>query len=109
MRVLRECIRALLLEYDLQPGVRVYHRSPRIMKPGDIVESRKTNGRHWLTDKWSELALERYRKERHSDLPSRLDCVYGTLTPRSRFLSKGHLHVIEPIGSIIDGASEIVS
>lgn len=99
MRLLREYIRTLL-EYELQHGVRVYHRSPRIMKPGDIVKPKMINGRHWNVDSVQERVFERYRKEHYPELPSRLECVFGTLTPRSRFLSFGYLHILEPIGSI---------
>lgn len=100
----------LMLEYDVQPGVRLYHRSHVKFKVGDILTAQNDpkTGQHWLADRDYEKALERVRKDLHPDLPSRFDCVYASFVPHSRFLRKGHLYVIEPIGKVFVTDSKII-
>ncbi len=100
----------LMLEYDVQPGVRLYHRSYVKFKIGDVLTAQKDpkTGQHWLMSHEHEQALERVRKQLHPDLPSRLDCVYASFVPHSRFLNKGHLYVIEPVGKVFVTDSRII-
>lgn len=65
-------------------------------------------GTHWLADRATEKALEEYRQKNHPDLPSRLKCVYGSYTPHSRFVRKGHLYVVEPQGTTLTTSSQFI-
>lgn len=118
---------ALMLEYQVASGVRLYHRSTKAFKVGDVLTSQKNDkGQHWLSYHLHEKGLEEFRTKRHyappqkftarerkkksfvepertfkslEHLPSRFECVYATFVPHSRFLSKGQLYVVEPIGA----------
>lgn len=101
VNVLREFVQHVLMEYNVQPGVRVYHRSIKRFSRGKIlhVQEPESAKRRFFAPKAVEMALENYRKKNHPDLPSRLRCVFGTLVSRSRFLRKGYLYVLEPLGA----------
>jgi ribosomal protein S17 len=97
---LRSHINSLLQEYKIQPNVTLYHRSQNNYKVGDVISPGDIEGTSKFRSSKSdiEIELESYRKKNFPDLPSRLTCVYASLVPHSRFLSKGKLYVIEPIG-----------
>jgi hypothetical protein len=109
-RNLHRLIREILLEYSVSPTSTLYHRSPKDFKVGDILTAQMDpkTGQHWLASKEVERTLERIRKEQHPDLPSRLNCVYLSFVPRSRFLSKGKLYAVEAIGNTHCVNSQII-
>ncbi len=79
----------------------LYHRSPIKLKVGDkIVKPKTKDGKNWMASKPFELAMEAERKQYFPDKPSRMDCVYSSLVPRSRFIDKGYLYRIKPTGRI---------
>lgn len=79
----------------------IYHRSEYPMRIGDVVKPKKNEmGKHWLESKQAEVALEVFRKEEFPEKPSRINCVYGSLIPRSRFIDKGRLYAIRPRGKL---------
>lgn len=118
---------SLMLEYTVATGVRLYHRSMQKFKVGDVLTAQKNEkGKHWLSYHTHEKGLEAFRTKRKyepapyftarerkkksfveperkfksfENLPSRFECVYATFIPHSRFLSKGQLYVVEPIGA----------
>ena len=97
---LKSLIEGYLLE-EIGEHTSLYHRSSIKLSHGDIVKPRiGETGTHWLEDKPFELALEYYRKENAPNKPSRLNCVYSSLIPRSRFVDKGYLYEIKPKGKI---------
>lgn len=105
----------MLLEYKLSGSVTLYHRSYKRFEVGDELtpQTEASTGKHWLASKESERELESYRSKNHPNLPSRLSCVYASFVPRSRFVSKGYLYEIKPVGAthvadstIIDRLSE---
>lgn len=102
----------LLLEQllsEISTNTPLYHRSLRKMNVGDAVEiPRDTTNKHYLTYKMGELALEEERKETAPDAPSRLNCVYSSLIPRSRFIDKGYLYRIKPTGRIFVADSTLI-
>ena len=55
-----------------------------------------------------EKQLEKFRQVKYPDLPSRLNCVYATFKPRSRFLRKGYLYRVKPIGKTHVADSELI-
>jgi hypothetical protein len=79
------------------------------MKVGDIIKPKTDkSGKHWLADSKFELLMEYYRQQNYPDLPSRLNCVYSSAVPRSRFKDKGYLYVINPIGKTLITDSSII-
>jgi len=92
----------LVLEYKPHSNNTFYHRSYKKFKVGDILSAQKEEktGQHWLADKNTEKALEQYRLENCPNKPSRFNCVYASFIPRSRFVNKGFLYEIEPIGNM---------
>jgi hypothetical protein len=102
----------LLLEQllsEISTNTPLYHRSLRKMNVGDAVEiPRDTTNKHYLTYKMGELALEEERKETAPDAPSRLNCVYSSLIPRSRFIDKGYLYRVKPTGRIFVADSTLI-
>lgn len=97
-------LKSLLSEFllrEIGDRTTLYHRSSIKLKVGDVIKPKvDEKGTHWLTDKPFELALENYRQHYHKDKPSRLNCVYSSLVPRSRFVDKGFLYEIKPTGKI---------
>jgi hypothetical protein len=67
---------------------------------GDVLTAQvdPAPGKHWLAKKQYEREMEEVRKQQFPNLPSRLDCVFASFHPRSRFLGKGYLYAIKPIG-----------
>lgn len=100
IKELRDHIELLLREYKTQPNVTLYHRSQNNYKVGDVISPGDVEGTSKFRSSKSDLEinLENYRKKHHPDLPSRLTCVYASFVPHSRFLSKGILYAIEPVG-----------
>lgn len=102
----------LLLEQllsEISTNTPLYHRSLRKMNVGDAIEIPKDDtGKHYLTSKIGELALEQERKEIAPDAPSRLNCVYSSLIPRSRFVDKGYLYRVKPTGRIFVADSTLI-
>lgn len=79
----------------------LYHRSPIRLKVGDHIKvPKEKTGKHWLETKEAEIALEVLRREEYADRPSRFDCIYSTLIPRARFVDKGYLYRVRPVGKI---------
>ena len=101
---------ALLCEYTPSPNVTLYHRSYVKFDVGQVLTAQKDlkTGKHWLASRRCERDLEDYRKKHHPELPSRFDCVYATLEPRSRFLNKGYLYAVEPIGKMFVADSTLI-
>ena len=103
----------LLLEQllnEISTNTPLYHRSLRKMNVGDAIEIPKdlTTNKHYLANKMGELALEQERKEIAPDAPSRLNCVYSSLIPRSRFVDKGYLYRVKPTGRIFVADSTLI-
>lgn len=100
IKELRGHIGLLLREYKTSSGVTLYHRSQNDYKVGDVITPGDVEGtsKYRVSKSDLETALENYRKKNSPNLPSRLTCLYASLVPRSRFLSKGKLYAIEPIG-----------
>ena len=79
----------------------LYHWSRKKMKMGDTIKPpRDKTGSHWLSKISMEVLLEEYRKNKFPNRPSRFNCIYSSLIPRSRFVDKGYLYVIKPIGNM---------
>lgn len=95
-KLLSEVIRNMILEYTPQKGVTLYHRSFHKFNVGDVIKPGidPATGKPHRSDKSVEKALESYRAKKHSELPSRFNCVYLSYLPRSRFLSKGYLYAV---------------
>lgn len=109
-RSLQRLIREILLEYSVNPASTLYHRSSHDFKVGDILTAQMDpkTGQHWLASKAVEKDLESLRKREYPDLPSRFNCVYLSFVPRSRFLAKGKLYAVEPIGKTHVVNSQII-
>jgi hypothetical protein len=75
------------------------------MTVGETIVPHREGG---LSLKTSELALEEERKITAPDAPSRLNCIFSTLIPRSRFVDKGYLYRIKPIGKIFLADSTLI-
>ena len=95
---------------EINTNTSLYHRSLRKMNVGDIIEVPKepSSGKHYLAGKMGELALEEERKEVNPNAPSRLNCIYSSLIPRSRFIDKGYLYRIKPTGRIFVADSTLI-
>ena len=103
----------LLLEQllnEISTNTPLYHRSLRKMNVGDAIEIPKdiTTNKHYLANKMGELALEQERLLEAPDAPSRLNCVYSSLIPRSRFVDKGYLYRVKPTGRIFVADSTLI-
>jgi hypothetical protein len=111
VRDLRKLIReALFLEYTLSNNVTLYHRSPKKFKVGDTLTAQvdPATGNHWLAKKQYEKEMEEYRKKHYPNLPSRFNCIYSSFSPRSRFIGKGYLYAVKPIGKTHITDSKII-
>lgn len=108
--VFRSFVRQVLLEYNVQSGVHVYHRSPIKFEPGDKLTARidPEVGYHRYKKSPRELLLEKIRAEKFPELPSRMNCVFGSFVPHSRFASRGHLYLIKPVGKTFVTDSTII-
>lgn len=105
---LKEILQEHLL-VELSEKTTLYHRSLKKMEVGDIIEPKMDKtGKHWLTSLPVEILLEEYRKENYPDKPSRMKCIYSSLIPRSRFVDKGNLYAIKPIGKMFMANSMII-
>ena len=103
----------LLLEQllnEISTNTPLYHRSLRKMNVGDVIEIPKdlTTNKHYLSNKMGELAMEQERLLEAPDAPSRLNCVYSSLIPRSRFVDKGYLYRVKPTGRIFVADSTLI-
>jgi hypothetical protein len=103
-------LEGILLEYDVNPNATLYHRSNKDFKVGDILTGQveQSTGKHWLEDRQAERWIELERRDHFPNLPSRFNCVYASFIPRSRFLAKGKLYAIEPIGAMHVTNSRII-
>ena len=88
----------------------VYHRSSYPMKVGDIITPKKDaeTKNHWMESIEAEIGMEVLRIQKFPEKPSRLNCVYSSIVPRSRFTYKGNLYVVRPKGKIHVGDSGII-
>ena len=95
---------------EISANTPLYHRSMRKMNVGDVIEIPKesASGKHYLASKMGEIALEQERKEFAPNAPSRLNCVYSSLIPRSRFVDKGYLYRVKPTGRIFTADSSLI-
>lgn len=94
---------------ELSEKTTLYHRSFTELKVGDIIKPKMDKtGKHWLKGLPVEILLEEYRKENYPNRPSRLDCIYSSLIPRSRFVDKGNLYAVKPIGKMFITDSLII-
>jgi len=95
---------------EINESTTLYHRSTKEFQPGDILDSKyvKQNGKHWLENITSELELEKFRKNNYPDRPSRFDSVFLSVVPKARFLSKGFLYEVKPIGDIFVTNSQTI-
>lgn len=91
---------------EISENTSLYHRSYKKMEPGEIIKPHIADG--GLSYKFSELALEEERKLTAPNAPSRLNCVFSSLIPRSRFVDKGYLYRIKPIGKIFLADSTLI-
>ena len=97
---LTQILKELLIK-EVDENTTLYHRSPIKLNPGDIIKPNKdASGHHWMESKPAEIGMEHYRKQMNPSAPSRFDCVYSSLIPRSRFVDKGYLYEIKPKGKI---------
>lgn len=98
-RLIRE---TLLLEYTVSPDATLYHRSPQRFKVGDVLTAQvdPATGRHWQQKKQYEREMEDVRKRDFPNLPSRFNCIFASFHPRSRFIGKGFLYAVKPIGKM---------
>jgi hypothetical protein len=80
-----------------------YHRSLKTFKPGEVLSAQKMGetGRHHYQEDWFEIAMEAYRKRYAPDKPSRMNCVFSSFIPRSRFVDRGYLYLVRPQGKIL--------
>lgn len=79
----------------------LYHRSSEHLSQGQILEpygSRKED--HWLKGQYTEKMLEKFREKYAPDKPSRFNCIFSSVVPRSVFLTKGYLYEVKPMGKI---------
>lgn len=79
----------------------LYHRSLEVFANGQILEpvSKHKEG-HWLKSQYQEKMLEKFREKYAPDKPSRFNCIFCSIVPRSIFLTKGVLYEVKPIGNI---------
>jgi len=106
---LKQVLLEMLLE-EITERTTIYHRSPIKLNVGDTVKPKLTGkgNAHWLSEKKTEQALEQIRLQDFPDKPSRLQCVYSSLIPRSRFVDKGYLYVVKPVGKVHVTDSKII-
>jgi hypothetical protein len=105
---LKDILLEILLK-EIDEKTTLYHRSPIKLKEGDTIKPNKDeSGHHWLESKFAESALEFLRQEENPNAPSRFDCVYSSVIPRSRFVDKGYLYEIKPKGKIHIADSSII-
>jgi hypothetical protein len=72
------------------------------MEVGEIIKPKMNDkGSHWLAEQPVEKAMELYRKKNFPDKPSRLNGIYCSVIPRSRFKDKGYLYAVKPIGKML--------
>lgn len=97
---LSKILKELLIK-EVDENTTLYHRSSIKLNPGDTIKPNKdASGHHWMESKPAEIGMEHYRKQMNPNAPSRFDCVYSSLIPRSRFVDKGYLYEIKPKGKI---------
>jgi hypothetical protein len=95
--------------FELSENNTLYHRSFKEMAPGEIIKpSTKETGEHTYLNTPFEYALEEYRKDNFPDRPSRLNSIYSSITPRSRFQSKGFLYEVQPLGKMFMTNSQLI-
>ena len=105
---LKQILNEILLE-EISERTTLYHRSPIKLSTGDVIKPKFTEkGSHWLSDSPFEIAMEYYRQQYHKDKPSRLNCIYSSLIPRSRFVDKGYVYEIKPHGRILVTDSSMI-
>jgi len=84
---------------EISQNTILYHRSDKSFKPGQILDPSDVHGDdHWLKSKSTEVVLEKFRQEFAPDKPSRFNCIYCSVVPRSVFVSRKNLYEVRPIG-----------
>lgn len=95
---------------EINKNTILYHRSHDLLNAGDILTPTNEHGNeHWLKSKVTEKYIEEYRQQFAPDKPSRLDCVYCSVVPRSVFVSRRYLYEVKPIGKIHSTLAYIVN
>jgi hypothetical protein len=92
----------------------LYHRSMDKYKVGDIINPTSKFGSvkdssHWLSKKFTEKKLESYREKMNPNAPSRFQCVFCTVVPRSAFTGKGYLYEVKPKGKFLATLSYLIN
>lgn len=78
----------------------LYWRSKDNFEVGDVIKSAKDRGKDPAIEEHNyEQLLEYYRQKNYPSKPSRFNCVYLSVVPRSVFLAKGQLYVVNPQGN----------
>ena len=83
-------LRSLL--FEMSQNATLYHRSTVKYNVGDEI---KPQGREYVKKSLFERALEAFRKKYFPNAPSRFDCVFASVVPRSRFRTKGYLYTVK--------------
>lgn len=94
--------------FELSQNSTLYHRSSKKLKIGDKIFPKLKKGSHWLELKSMEIALEYLRQKEYSNRPSRFSCIYASVIPRSRFIDKGYLYAIKPVGNLFMTDSRLI-
>lgn len=101
-------IESILLE--ITEKTVLYHRSSKKYNVGDILTPHEAvgKGEHVSRKRKFEQGLERVRLEKYPNKPSRFKSVFCSLVPRSRFIGKGLLYGVTPIGNFHVTNSELI-
>ena len=111
--LLSEILREMRLDEITRDTV-LYHRSMDKYKMGDIINPEKRpeaekGESHWLSKKFTEKKLEEYRKKINPNAPSRFNCVFFSIVPRSAFTGKGYLYEVKPKGKFLVTLSYLIN
>lgn len=87
----------------------LYHRSMKEMKVGEVINPKTDKtGSHWIKNDLFEKAMEHFRQKNFPDAPSRINAIYCSVIPRSRFKDKGYLYTVKPVGKILMTNSRLI-
>jgi len=95
---------------ELSEKSTVYHRNTANLKIGSIMTAAKAKkgGKHWLARREDEQLIEDIRRKYYKNKPSRFDCIYSSVIPKARFMSKGALYELKPLGKMHMTNSKII-
>lgn len=80
---------------EISESTILYHRSNENFAVGKILDP--SDIKPWIK-KFTERKLEQFRKKYAPDAPSRFNCIYCSVVPRSVFVARGNLYEVKPIG-----------